>query len=140
MDQIVYTHINIQRKITSPLLCQLCFKFLLYHTSKIQHLTSNITPTSKIWYKYICIFEYFPIQIFVRVIFVSFFWYKYILIFIRIIFLYEYIRIFACIGFYTNIIGYSFVSTFHILHTLLPSRVKFHNLTCDLSICDCQAF
>ena len=39
-SKIVHTQINIQRKITSILLCQLCFNFLLYHTSKIQ--LSNI--------------------------------------------------------------------------------------------------
>ena len=40
--------INVQRKITSILLCQLCFNFLLYHTSKIQHLASNLKLISKI--------------------------------------------------------------------------------------------
>ena len=73
MAQIVHIKINIQRKFTFPLLCQLCLNFLLYHTSKIQHVKSNLKPNIKIWYKYICIFEYFPIWIYVRIIFVSFF-------------------------------------------------------------------
>ena len=64
---ILFTQRLICRKITSLLLCQLCFNFLLYHTSKIQHLTTNQKPYIKIWYKYIRKFKYFPIQIFVQV-------------------------------------------------------------------------
>ena len=113
MAQIVHTKINVQRKITSILLCQLCFNFLLYHTSKIQHLASNLKLISKIWYVCIRTFEYFPIRIFIRIIFVSFFWYEYIRIFVRIAFL---IRIYSDICSYhffdTNIFGYSFVSSF----------------------------
>ena len=114
--------INVQRKITSILLCQLCFNFLLYHTSKIQHLASNLKLISKIWYECIRTFEYFLIQIFIRIIFVSFFWYEYIRIFVRIAFL---IRIYSDIRSYRfldiNIFEYSFVSRIYIRHTL------FHN-------------
>ena len=70
--------------------------------------------------------EYFPIQIFVRIIFVLFFGYEYIGVLVCIIFLYEYIRIFVRIIFLiqiyldihsyyffdTNIFGYLFVSFF----------------------------
>ena len=74
-----------------------------------------------IWYKYIHIFEYFLLWIFVRIIFVSFF-YEYIRIFIHIVFFdsnmfryslvlcfrYEYIRIFY---------------KFHIRHTMKGTLV-----------------
>ena len=119
MAQIVHTKINVQRKITSILLCQLCFNFLLYHTSKIQPLASNLKLISKILNECIRTFEYFPIWIFVRIIFVSFFWYEYIRIFIRIAFL---IRIYSDIRSYRfldiNIFEYSFVSKIYIRHTL----------------------
>ena len=63
------------------------------------------------------IFEYFPPRIFVRIIFVSFFWYEYIRTFVRIVF------------FNTNIFGYSFVSKFHIRHTMVypQSTVRWPN-------------
>ena len=83
------------------------------------------------------LFKYFPIRIFVRIIFISFlyanifgylfvsiFWYKYIRIFIRIIFLiqisydnfmYRFLHI--------NIFEYSFVSKNYVLHTLFSSRI-----------------
>ena len=83
----------------------------IFGYSKIQPLASNLKLTSKIWYECILTFEYFPIWIFVRIIFISFFWYEYIRIFIRIAFL---IRIYSDIRSYhlfdTNIFGYSFVS------------------------------
>ena len=95
------------------------FNFLLYHTSKIQH------PTSKIWYECIRIFEYFPIRIFVRIIFVSFVWYEYIRIFVRIIFL---IQIYSDIRSYhffdTNIFGYSFLSFFGYRYIRIFIRIK----------------
>ena len=120
MAQLVHTKINVQRKITSILLCQLCFNFLLYHTSKIQHLASNLKLISKILYECIRTFEYFPIRIFVRTIFISFFWYEYIRIFVRIAFL---IRIYSDIRSYRfldiNIFEYSFVSKIYIRHTLI---------------------
>ena len=129
MAQIVHTKINVQRKITSILLCQLCFNFLLYHTSKIQPLASNLKLISKILYECIRTFEYFPIWIFVRIIFVSFFWYEYIRIFIRIIFL---IRIYSDIRsyrfLYINIFEYSFVSKIYIRHTLLLVLTEFQLL------------
>ena len=125
MAQIVHTKINVQRKITSILLCQLCFNFLLYHTSKIQHLASNLKLISKIWYVCIRTFEYFPIRIFVRIIFVSFFWYEYIRIFVRIAFL---IRIYSDIRSYhffdTNIFGYSFVSFFGYKYIRIFVRIE----------------
>ena len=125
MAQIVHTKINVQRKITSILLCQLCFNFLLYHTSKIQHLASNLKLISKIWYECIRTFEYFPIRIFVRTIFVSFFWYEYIRIFVRIAFL---IRIYSDIRSYhffdTNIFGYSFVSFFGYKYIRIFVRIE----------------
>ena len=125
MAQIVHTKINVQRKITSILLCQLCFNFLLYHTSKIQPLASNLKLISKIWYECIRMFEYFPIWIFVRIIFVSFFWYEYIRIFIRIAFL---IRIYSDIRSYhlfdTNIFGYSFVSFFGYKYIRIFVRIE----------------
>ena len=108
MAQIVRTKINVQRKITSILLCQLCVNFLLYHTSKIQHLASNLKLISKIWYVCIRTFEYFPIRIFVRTIFVSFFWYEYIRIFVRIAFL---IRIYSDIHSY-QLFGYECIQIF----------------------------
>ena len=114
----MFTQIIIQRKITSPLLCQLCFNFLLYHTSKIQPLASNLKLISKIWYECIRTFEYFPIWIFVCIIFVSFFWYEYIRVFVRIAFL---IRIYSDIRSYhfldIIIFKYSFVSNNFICHT-----------------------
>ena len=117
---------NIQREITSLLLCQLCFNFLLYHTSKIQPLASNLKLISKILYECIRTFEYFPIWIFVRIIFVSFFWYEYIRIFIRIAFL---IRIYSDIRSYhlfdTNIFGYSFVSSFWYEYIRIFVRIIF---------------
>ena len=125
MAQIVHTKINVQRKITSILLCQLCFNFLLYHTSKIQPLASNLKLISKILYECIRTFEYFPIWIFVRIIFVSFFWYEYIRIFIRIAFL---IRIYSDIRSYhlfdTNIFGYSFVSFFGYKYIRIFVRIE----------------
>ena len=69
----------------------------------------------RVWrlFGYSNVFEYFPVRIFVRIIFVSFFWCEYIRIFIRIVFL---IRIYSDIRSYhffdTNIFGYSFVSFF----------------------------
>ena len=124
MAQIVHTKINVQRKITSILLCQLCFNFLLYHTSKIQPLASNLKLISKIWYKCIRTFEYFPIWIFICIILV-FFWYKYIRIFIRIAF---FIRIYSEIHSYhlfdTNIFGYSFVSFFGNKYIRIFIRIK----------------
>ena len=126
MAQIVHTKINVQRKITSILLCQLCFNFLLYHTSKIQPLASNLKLISKILYECIRTFEYFPIWIFVRIIFVSFFWYEYIRIFIRLAFL---IRIYSDIPSYCyldiNIFEYLFVSKIYICHTSThPDRIQ----------------
>ena len=74
---------------------------------------SNIkSKTAKIWYEYICIFKYFPIQIFVRIIFISFF-------------LYEYIRIFICIIFYMNIFRYSFALFFIWIYSDIRSYQKF---------------
>ena len=77
----LFTHRLIFKEKLLPFCCvNYVFNFLLYHTSKILH------PTSKIWYECIRIFEYFPIRIFVRIIFVSFVWYEYIRIFVRVIF------------------------------------------------------
>ena len=105
------------------------FNFLLYHTSKIQH------PTSKIWYECIRIFEYFPIRIFVRIIFVSFVWYEYIRIFVRIIFL---IRIYSDIRSYRfldiNIFEYSFVSKIYIRHTLIWNTCITQNMLVGWSV------
>ena len=56
------SQINIQRKMTSPLLYQLCFNFLLYHTSK-----SNIIYSYNflIWiYSDICSHNFLDINIF----------------------------------------------------------------------------
>ena len=80
---------------------------------------------SKILYECIRTFEYFPIWIFVRIIFVSFFWYEYIRIFIRIAFL---IRIYSDIRSYhlfdTNIFGYSFVSFFGYKYIRIFVRIE----------------
>ena len=113
MAQIVHTKINVQRKITSILLCQLCFNFLLYHTSKIQPLASNLKLISKILYEFIRTFKYFPIWIFVRIIFliriysdVCSYWFfdtnifKYSFVTFS---WYKYIRIFVCIEINTNV-------------------------------------
>ena len=89
MAQIVHALFDI----LSLLLCQLCFNILLYHTSKIQHLKSNLKRTSKIWYECICKFKYFLIRIFIRIIF--------------LIWIYSEIRLYHY--FYMNIFGYSFV-------------------------------
>ena len=43
MAQVVHAMFDI----LSLLLCQLCFNILLYHTSKIQHLKSNLKPNIK---------------------------------------------------------------------------------------------
>ena len=60
------------------------------------------------------IFEYFPIRIFVRIIFVSFFWYEYIRIFVRMLFL------------DTNIFVYSFVSFFWYEYIRIFVRMVFN--------------
>ena len=113
LAQIVHTQINIQRKITSPSLFQLCFKFLLYHKSKIQHLTSNLKPNIKhlIWiYLYIQIFSDTNIRSY----------------HIHIIFL---IRIYSDIHlyhfFYMNIFRYSFVLFFTWIYSDIRSYQKF---------------
>ena len=70
------------------------------------HLVEKICsfPT-RVWqiFGYSNIFEYFPIRIFVRIIFVAFFWYKYIRTFARIVFWYKYIWIFVRIIFLIQI-------------------------------------
>ena len=43
----LFTHRIIYKENYFPFLFQLCFNFQLYHTSKIQHLTSNIKPNVK---------------------------------------------------------------------------------------------
>ena len=60
------------------------------------------------------IFEYFPIRIFVRIIFVSFFWYEYIRIFVRMLFL------------DTNLFVYSFVSFFWYEYIRIFVRMVFN--------------
>ena len=81
----------------------------------------------RVWriFGYSNIFEYFPIRIFVRIIFVSFFWCKYIQIFVRIVFL---IRIYSDIRSYhffdTNIFGYSFVSFFGYKYIRIFVRIE----------------
>ena len=131
MAQIFHTKINVQRKITSILLCQLCFNFLLYHTSKIQPLASNLKLISKILYEWyqgvanIRIFEY--IRIFSGTNIHSYH--------IRIIFL---MRIYSDIHSYeysfvsysyhfsdTNIFGYSFVLLFWYKYIRIFVRIIF---------------
>ena len=88
-----------------------------------------ISLCCRVWriFGYSNIFKYFPIRIFVRIIFVSFFWCEYIKIFIRIVF---FIRIYSDIRSYRfldiNIFKYSFVSKIYIRHTLLRSNIHFH--------------
>ena len=43
----LFTHRIIYKENYFPFLFQLCFNFQLYHTSKIQHLSSNIKPNVK---------------------------------------------------------------------------------------------
>ena len=71
---------------------------------------------SIVWriFGYSNIFEYFPIRIFVRIIFVSFFWYEYIRIFVRMLFL------------DTNIFVYSFVSFFWYEYIRIFVRMVFN--------------
>ena len=82
---------------------------------------------NRVWriFGYSNIFEYFPIRIFVRIIFVSFFWCEYIQIFVRIVFL---IRIYSDIRSYhffdTNIFGYSFVSFFGYKYIRIFVRIE----------------
>ena len=81
----------------------------------------------RVWriFGYSNIFEYFPIRIFVRIIFVSFVWYEYIRIFVRIIFL---IQIYSDIHSYhffdMNIFGYSFVLFFGKKYIRIFIRIK----------------
>ena len=94
------------------------FNFLLYYTSKIQHLTSNLKLNIKH-----CLWIYLYIQIFSNTKIRSYhiiFLYKYIWIFIRIIFL---IRIYSDMRLYRfwdiNIFKYSFVSKIYIRQNLI---------------------
>ena len=81
----------------APCIYLLCVLYVLNAHYKASFIIQN-----RVWriFGYSNIFEYFPVRIFIRIIFVSFFWCEYIQIFIRIVF------------FYTNIFGYSFVSFF----------------------------
>ena len=116
MAQIVHTKINIQRKFTFPLLCQLSFNFLLNRKSKIQHLTSNLKPNIKKVYEYIQIFSYTNIDSYhIRIIFL-------IQIYSDICLYYFFIQIYSDIHSYNfwdiDIFKYLFVSKFYIRHTL----------------------
>ena len=83
--------------------CCCCLNYLLLtYLSFDKHnreKTVLIDERTRVWriFGYLNIFEYFPIQIFVHIIFVSFLLYEYIRMFVRIVF------------FYANIFGYSFV-------------------------------
>ena len=85
-----------------------CIKTAIFsenaNSSKTRFQEKNILtlPQTRVWriFGYSNIFEYFPVRIFIRIIFVSFLWCEYIRIFICIVFLYEYIRIFVRIVFF----------------------------------------
>ena len=100
---------------------------MFFVVSHNENPTYNIKSNTNIknWYKCIRTFKYFPIQIFVRIIFVSFVWYEYIRIFVHIILL---IRIYSDIRLYhffdTNIFGYSFVSFFGNKYIRIFVRIK----------------
>ena len=93
--KMLFTWPLILPKIESFRPCQLFFALNLPRSHNLLHCFY-----SRVWwiFGYSNIFEYFPLRIFVRIIFISFFWYEYIRTFVRVKF--------DC----TNIFVYSFVS------------------------------